>query len=178
MKYFINKIIVAEGKEDVSYLSSFIEAEYVITNGYDIPKEELEYLVTASKHKEILVLVDPDEAGRDIEEKLRFVLPKATYITININMCLRGKKNGVAECEQEEILRVLKPHFSSKNQQKIRKLQGNLSKLDFTSKDLREHLSQKFHLGKCNLKKIIARIETLEISTEEIEKAIKEFYGN
>ena len=178
MKYYINKIIVVEGKEDVSYLSSFIEAEYIVTNGYDIQKEELEYLIAASKHKEILVLVDPDEAGRDIEEKLRFVLPKATYITIDISKCSRGKKNGVAECEQEEIIRVLKPHFSSKNPQKSRDLQGKLTKLDLTSKKLREYLSQKHHLGKCNLKKLFIRLETLEISPEELETSIKEFYGN
>ena len=31
MKYLIDKIIIVEGKEDASYLSSFIEAEYIIT---------------------------------------------------------------------------------------------------------------------------------------------------
>ena len=74
MKYFINKIIVVEGKEDVSFLSSFIEAEYITTNGYDIPKEEVEYINQASKRKEILVLVDPDKAGREIEEKLKTII--------------------------------------------------------------------------------------------------------
>ena len=44
MKYFINKIIVVEGKEDVSYLSSFIDSEYIVTNGYELPKEEIEYI--------------------------------------------------------------------------------------------------------------------------------------
>lgn len=178
MKYFINKIIVVEGKEDVSYLSSFIEAEYITTNGYDIPREEIEYINEASKHKEILVLVDPDKAGREIEEKLKTKLVKATYININISSCTRGEKTGVAECESEEILRVLKPHFSSKNTQKTRKLQGNLSKLDLNDKELREYLSKKFRIGKCNLKKLMIRLETLEITDEELETAIKEFYGN
>ena len=178
MKYFINKIIVVEGKEDVSYLSSFIEAEYITTNGYDIPLEEVEYINEASKHKEILVLVDPDKAGQEIENRLKTKLVKATYISINISKCNRGKKNGVAECEQEEIIRVLQPHFSSKNPQKQCKIKGNLSKLDLTSKELREYLSKKYYLGKCNLKKLLQRLETLEITTEELEKAIKEYYGN
>ena len=178
MKYFINKIIVVEGKEDVSYLSSFIEAEYITTNGYEIPDEEIKYINEASKHKEILVLVDPDKAGREIEKKLKEKLIEATYITIDISKCLRGKKDGVAECEQEEILRVLKPHFSSKNTQKTRKLQGNLSKLVFANKKMREYLSKKYHLGKCNLKKLMIRLETLEVTEEEIEKSIKEYYGN
>ena len=178
MKYFINKIIIVEGKEDVSYLSSFIEAEYITTNGYDIPLEEIDYINEASKHKEILVLVDPDKAGREIEKKLKTKLVKAAYITINISRCNRGKKNGVAECEPEEIIRVLKPHFSSKNTQKTCKKPSNLSKLDLTDKDLREYLSKKFHLGKVNLKKLFIRLETLEITSEELESAIKEYYGN
>ena len=178
MKYFINKIIVVEGKEDVSYLSSFIEAEYITTNGYDIPKEEVEYINEASKHKEILVLVDPDKAGREIEKKLKQKLVKATYISIDITKCIRGEKDGVAEASKEEILRVLNSHFSSKNTQKSRNLQGNLSKLDLTSRGLRAYLSKKYHLGKCNLKKLFIRLETLEISSEELEQSIKEFYGN
>lgn len=178
MKYYINKLIVVEGKEDVSFLSSFIEAEYIITNGYDIPKEEIEYINEASKHKEVFVIVDPDEAGREIENRLKLVLTKATYITIDINKCIRGKKNGVAECEQEEIVRILKPHFSNKNQQKSCVLQGNLTKLDLSDRGLRRFLSDKFHLGKCNLKKIVVRLNTLEISSQELTKAIKEYYGN
>ena len=178
MKYFINKIIVVEGKEDVSYLSSFIEAEYITTNGYDISSDEIEYLNEASKHKEILVLVDPDKAGREIEERLKSKLIKATYLTVNISACNRGKKNGIAECDQDEVIKVLESHFSNKNQQKTCKTQGNFSKLDFTDKSLRTYLSKKFHLGKCNLKKFIQRLKTLEIEDTELEKSIKEYYGN
>ena len=178
MKHFIDKIIVVEGKEDVSYLSSFIEAEYITTNGYDIPKEEIEYINEASKHKEILVLVDPDKAGRQIEERLKQKLVNATYISIDISKCIRGEKDGVAEASKEEILRVLNSHFSSKNPQKSLNLQGNLSKLDLISKELRDYLSKRYHLGKCNLKKLFIRLGTLEISPEELEQSIKEFYGN
>ena len=175
MKYFINKIIVVEGKEDASYLSSFIEAEYVITNGYDIPKEEIDYLNEASKHTDILVLVDPDEAGRQIEEKLKALLVKATYLCVDISKCSRGAKNGIAECHQEEIINILKNHFSP---QKSIKNQVKLSKLEINDKNLRAYLATKFHLGICNAKKLLARINTLEISESEIRKAIKEHYGD
>ena len=56
MKYCINNIIVVEGKEDASYLSSFIDAEYVTTNGYEIPVEEVDYLNEASKIYKTIVL--------------------------------------------------------------------------------------------------------------------------
>ena len=72
------------------------------------PNEEIEYVNEASKHKEILVLVDPDKAGREIENRLKEKLINATYINVDISRCIRGKKDGVAECDQEEIIKVLK----------------------------------------------------------------------
>ena len=175
--YYINKIIVVEGKEDASYLSSFVKAEYVLTNGYDIPKEELDYLNEASKHKDILVLVDPDEAGRNIENRLKEKLNNATYLNINIKECNRGKKNGIAECSKEEIINVLQPHFSEELLEKSDDLMANLSKIDFADKNLREYLSKKFHLGKCTYKKLFIRLQTLEISPNILIEALAH-YGN
>ena len=39
MKYFVDGIIVVEGISDVAFLSEFIEAEFVTTNGSEIPTE-------------------------------------------------------------------------------------------------------------------------------------------
>ena len=36
MKKIINAIIVVEGKSDVQFLESFIDARFVITNGSDV----------------------------------------------------------------------------------------------------------------------------------------------
>ena len=178
MKYFINKIIVVEGKEDTSYLSSFIEAEYITTNGYDVKPQDLDYINEACKYKEVLVLVDPDKAGRDIEKTLRSRIAKATYLEIDISKCIRGKKNGVAECDQQEIINVLKPHFSYKNSIKVPNLQGKFNKIDFSDKKLRSYICEKLHLGICNLKKLFIRIETLQISEEKLSKIVKDYYGN
>ena len=179
MKYYIDKILVVEGKEDISYLSSFIDAEYVSTNGYDIPEEEIDYLNHAYKFKDILVLVDPDKAGREIEEKLKTKLVKATYLSVDISKCKRGQKDGVAECEQEEILNVLKAFINDKKPQKSGVLQGNSLKIQLSDKELKDKISDKYHVGKCNTKKLIQRLNTLQISEEEVTKFIKESrHGN
>ena len=49
--YYFDGIIVVEGKSDVSYLSSFIDALYITTNGYEIPDEEIDFLKHYSKQK-------------------------------------------------------------------------------------------------------------------------------
>ena len=175
MKYIINKTIVVEGKEDASYLSSFIDAEFVMMNGYNIPEEEIKYLNKASQYKEILVLVDPDEAGRKIEEKLKRKLVKAKYLKIDIAKCIKGKKNGVAECDIEEILKTLKPYFENEKIENKPVFEGNLSIIDLNDKGLRQYLSYKFCLGICNTKKLIYRLSVLQIKEQDLMGAIKEY---
>ncbi len=175
MKYYIDGILVVEGKEDSSYLSSFIDAEYVITNGYEIPETELDYLNTASKFKQIIVLVDPDKAGREIELRLKNKLAKADYLNVEISRCNRGQKNGVAECDQEEILKVLRPYLTNGKSKNSGILQEKKLKIELSDKSLRDYLAGKYHLGKCNNKTLFKRLETLKISEQELLSSIKEY---
>ena len=175
MKYYLNEIVVVEGKEDSCFLSSFIEAEYVITNGYEIPDEEINYLNEASKHKNIIVLVDPDKAGRMIESELKQKLLKATFLNVEIYKCSRGKKDGIAECEIEEIINVLKPYLKTEKYKNNGVLQGKSLKIELSNKELRSYLSKKYHLGKCNNKTLLKRLNTLEISEEELVKKIEDY---
>ena len=175
MKYYLDGIVVVEGKEDVSYLSSFIDSEYVTTNGYVLPEEEIDYLNEASKYKRIIVLTDPDKAGRNIEEKLKSKLHEAVYLNVEISKCNRGQKDGIAECEQEEILKVLGPFVNTKKPQNNRVLQENSLKITLSDKNLRRYISHKYHLGKCNNKTLFKRLETLQISEQQLCDAIKEY---
>ena len=178
MRYYIDKIVVVEGKQDASYLSSFIEAEYIMTNGYEMPSDELDYLMAASKIDKVIVLVDPDLAGRQIENRLKEKLPDAIYLSVDLSKCNRGKKNGVAECETEEVINVLKPYFSTKKPCFASLFSEKLSKLDFLDKGFRDYLSKKFHLGKCNLKKLFPRLDRLGINAEQVLTAWEEYHGD
>ena len=65
-KMNIDGIIVVEGKEDVSYLSSFIKALFFTTNGLDISEEKIEFLKRVSEKQKIIILTDSDKAGEII----------------------------------------------------------------------------------------------------------------
>ena len=60
MKKIVDGIIVVEGKSDVAFLSSFIDAEFVITTGSEISDDTISYLKERSKNTKIIVLTDPD----------------------------------------------------------------------------------------------------------------------
>ena len=75
----IDGVIVVEGKSDVAFLSNFIEAEFVTTNGSEIPDSTIEYLKEISGKSSIYVLTDPDSPGEKIRAKLNENIPNLKH---------------------------------------------------------------------------------------------------
>ena len=82
----INGIVVVEGKTDVSFLSSFIETEFITTNGSEISKDTIEYLKNSKK--DIYVLTDPDSPGERIRKILDENIP-------GLHHCFIKKENSI-----------------------------------------------------------------------------------
>ena len=70
-KINIDGVLVVEGKDDVSYLSSFINALFFTTNGYDLNEEKIDFLSRAAKVNKVIIYTDPDEAGETIRNRLK-----------------------------------------------------------------------------------------------------------
>lgn len=173
MKHILNGIIVVEGTGDSSYLSSFIDCDFVTTNGYDLPKEELEYLQEASKKVQIYVMTDPDEAGENIRKRIHEVVD-GIDIVVDATKCNKNGKHGVAECNREEVIDKLEKFFvKTKNNTKYVSI--NFFKLNNLDRDdIYLFVRKKFKLGKCNKKQIIKRLNMLQINEAELTKTIKE----
>ena len=171
--YYFDGVIVVEGKGDVSYLSSFINSEYVILNGYDIPESTVDYLRNI-KTREIVVLTDPDEAGITIEKKLREKGFNYTFLKVDISKCNKKGKHGIAECEKDEIIKV----FGEKLVQNS-VYDGTISLKDFSnlglmdSKIKQAEVAKSFHLGVCNTKTLFKRLNYNKISVEDIKELWK-----
>ena len=170
MKIYLDGILVVEGKEDASYLSNYIASEMVTTNGFDIPKEVITYL----KDKKVIVLTDPDEAGLKIRQKLNELLPTAINVEIDIKKCIRNTKNGVAECDINEVLTKLKPYYIDKNNSQSDITINDLYNLGLmNNKDLRDEVSRRLNLGKCNAKTLYKRLLNNNIKLEQLCEIIK-----
>ena len=174
MKYFIDGVVVVEGKNDVSYLSSFIDAIFVTTNGYEIPREEVDFLNQIKEIKKVLILTDSDEAGKTIRNHLFQQIPEAINVEVDLAKCNKNNKHGVAECEQKEVISALKTHFSAPISYNYVKL----SDLGPINKPEREFICRKLHLGVCNQKTMIKRMAILNLSISDIENARKMYHGN
>ncbi len=176
MKKIINDVIVVEGTGDISHLSTYIDALFIQTNGYEIPKEEIDFLTHLPKNKKIIILTDSDEAGENIRKRLNSLLTNVENVRADIDKCHKKDKHGVAECEEDEILRVLSPYFTdSKPQTNL--TSSTLLKLGIDSQKKRHYLCQQLHLGKCNNKSLLKRLNFLQIDEGTIKEALKG-YGN
>ena len=170
MKRYLDGILVVEGKEDVSYLSNYIASEIVTTNGFEISKATISYLKT----KKTIILTDPDEAGKKIREKLNTLLPNAINVEIDIKKCNRNAKNGVAECDINEVLTKIKPYFlaEKKNESDI-KLDDIYKRGLTNNRDLRKEVCEKLNLGDCNSKTLYKRLLSNNIKLEQLCEIMK-----
>lgn len=172
MKYF-DGVIVVEGTGDVSFLSSFINAEYVILNGYDMPKDTLDYLLHI-KNRKIVVLTDPDEAGQTIESRLAKTGLTYKYKKANIEKCNKHGKHGIAECTKEEILRLFSNELKEETESHETISQREFADFGFMeSSEKRESVSQIFHLGNCNSKTLFKRMNYNKITAKDIKELWK-----
>ena len=177
MKLYLSGVLVVEGKEDASYLSNYIESEIVVVNGFEMSEHTINYL----KGKTIIALLDPDDAGKQIRKTLNDKLENVINVEVDINKCIRGIKNGVAECSIDEILAKLQP-YSVKNPAKLKRIQeSDLFNLGLVNGnvDLRKHVCEKLNLGRCNGKTLLKRLNTNNVTIEELIKVVEEYrHGN
>lgn len=176
MKYYFDGIIIVEGSGDASYLSSLIESEYVITNGYDLPSETVEYLKTAAPKTQILIMTDADEAGFEIRKKIHTII-NGVDIIVDKNCCNKNGKHGVAECTKEEVLKSLSNYLKDKSTKKYEDEINEqfLFLIGINNKEISLFIGKKFHIGICNKKTMAKRLNTLKISKNEVMKAVEEY---
>ena len=155
MKLYLKGILVVEGKEDASYLSNYIASEIVIVNGFEIPESTISYL----KDKTVILLLDPDEAGLKIRDKIKKLLPNSVDVEIDINKCDRGLKSGVAECQIDEILSKLHIYVDEELKSSSDITKSDLYNLGLVgNKELRKKVCDKLNLGNCNGKTLYKRL--------------------
>ena len=111
-KYYLDGVLVVEGKSDVSYLSSFIKTHYFITNGYDMSEDKLEFLSRVSEKRKVIIMTDNDKAGEKIAEKIKSKISKV-FVVKSAKITRKSyKKCGVAETDYNAIIDALKEHLS------------------------------------------------------------------
>lgn len=174
-KTVINALIVVEGTTDVSLLTSFLDAEIVTTNGSDVPRETIDYILEASKRKDVIVLTDPDYPGKRIRDMLDQHIPNLKHAYIPKEKAIKHHKVGVAESDKQTILDALSHITITKSP-----TPGNLTYSDLlelklvgeNSKVNKENVEAHFHLGYGNGKTLLKRLNAMNIDKKQLEEFI------
>ena len=176
MKTVINGIIVVEGITDVSFLSEFIDAEFVTTNGSEIPEETIKYLQNSQEKRDIFVLTDPDSPGKKIRDTLDQFIPNLKHCFISKEHSIKKNKVGVAESTKEEVLKALANYIETKKDEIGTITHSDLNKLGLEGREdsskNRQKVIDKYHLGFCNAKTFLKRVNYSHLTLEDLKKCL------
>ena len=176
MKKIVNGIIVVEGVTDVAFLSQFIDAEFVTTNGSEIPQQTIEYLKNSREKRDIFVLTDPDSPGKKIRDTLDQFIPNLKHCFISKDCSIKKNKVGVAESTKEEVLKALESYVQTDKNVVGGITHADLNKLGLEGTEdssvRREKVINKFHLGHCNAKTFLKRINYSHLTIEDLRSCL------
>lgn len=173
----IKEIIVVEGKSDKQFLETFLKADILTCNGSAIDGFDKEYLIELSKTRGVIVLTDPDYPGERIRKEVSSYLPVCKHAFVRKEKSIKKHKVGVAEASKEEVLRALENVVTFDETSK-----GNLTETDLfllnisgpNSSKNKEKVINQFHLGYCNSKTLLKRLNLLKVSKEALEIIIND----
>lgn len=175
MKNYVNGFLIVEGYADKAFLSSFLDCEVVVLEGFAIPRGTILYIKELSKTLTPILLTDPDEAGQIIRKRVCELINNVNNVIIEFKNRKNYKKHGVAECDKETILKYLKPHLTTTKPE-----EGNITLQDIYELEnvfgvnVKRDISTAFNLGETNTKTMIKRINYLNIKKEEIIRVLKD----
>jgi len=173
----IKEVIVVEGKSDYTFLKSFLDVEIIITNGSEISKETLDLIKKANDTTGVIILTDPDYPGIRIRNIISDYIGNCKHAFIEKHKAIKGKKVGIAETKKEDILSALENVVTFKDIKEGDIQYGDLYELGFIgkkdSKQKREKVANYYHLGWCNGKNFLKRLNMFNIDIDKIIEMIQ-----
>ena len=171
----IKEVIVVEGKSDKQLLESFLDADILMTNGSAIDGFDKEYLIELAKTRGVIIFTDPDYPGLKIRNELSSYLDVCKHAFIDKKKAIKNNKVGVAETNKEDILEALENVVTFDKFNKGTLIANDLYELHIAgnnSKENKEKIINHYHLGKCNSKTLLKRLNMLGLNRKDLEKIL------
>ncbi len=172
-------LIIVEGKTDIQFLETFLDAEFVSVNGSAISRETISFIKEASKQRKCIVLTDPDAPGARIRKILNEAVPNLLHAYVPKEKCIAHGKVGIAESDKQSVLEALNHLIPNEVNINVSNISiQDLYELGLLGQDnssfLRDKVSHFFHLGKTNGKTFLKRCIVLGITKNDLERAVHE----
>lgn len=172
IKTKFDAIIVVEGKSDIDFIGSFIDADFVITNGSAVSRETIDYLKKAAEKRTVVVMTDPDSPGKRIRDLIAAEVPSVLHAFIPKEKAIKRHKVGVAESDKATVLEALKHLIPEKTPAKPALTIADLADLGLIgqadSASKRGELSRRLSIGHANGKTLLKRLNALGMTKEDL----------
>lgn len=172
----IKEVLVVEGKMDVVAIDKAVEADCIITEGFNLKPKALDAIEKAYKKRGIIIMTDPDSAGERIRRFLTKRFPGAKHAFIPKEDATANNDIGIEQASPEAIRTALA---------KVRTMDweptNNFSGADLlkagisgfpAASEKRARLGAVLGIGYANAKTFLHRLNNYGITRQEFAKAV------
>lgn len=184
-KIKINEIIVVEGRDDITALKRVVDGHIIALNGFSgMNKNTINKLIELSKNNKLILLTDPDFAGKKIRQKIQENIPNIGHAFVSRKKATKNSNVGVENANDETILEALKniitikEKVDSKYLFTIEDLIENGLCVGDNAKNRRIELGDILKIGYYNSKQLLNALNNFNIDKEIFDKAIEKINGN
>ena len=167
----IKEVIVVEGKNDTRRLQEFFDCETIETHGLGLSKETIAFIRKVNEARGVILLADPDSPGEKIRQKINEAVPGLKNAFIMKEDARTAKKVGVEHASKEVLEEALQNLITYKEYENGLTM-ADLYELGLCGREdsleKREALSRKYHIGRCNAKTLLKRLNMLGIRKEDL----------
>ena len=171
-KINIDGVLIVEGKDDVSYLSSFINALFFTTQGYDLSQEKIKFLNEAALVNKLIIFTDPDEAGERIRNTLKTNIKPVFDAKCEKIVRKDKKKCGVAEMEKSAIKTALNSFATDAQITRYNYHLSSLISLSANPSETKQRIIDKYGLIYGNNNSLENQLNILKVLPRELEEYV------
>lgn len=173
----IQEVIVVEGKDDVAAVKAAVDAQCLTTHGHGLNARILQEIEEAAERCGIIILTDPDYAGKRIRQLLAERIPQAKHAYLDRVSATKGDDIGVENASPEVIREALQRaratlceerHVFSADDLFAHGLDGAEG-----AKARRIALAGKLGISYGNAKQLLARLNDFGVTRNEFESAMQ-----
>ncbi len=176
----IKEVIVVEGNHDLAKLKQIDRSlDVITTNGAEIKEETLELLKRLNQERGLILMLDPDAPGEKIRRTINNYVGKTKHVFIDKKDCIDSVKQkvGIEHADISVLKTALKQYIivpkTNDNYWNLSRLMTYRLAGTKNAKDNRLKLTQSLHIGHCNAKTLIERLNMLSITEADVCEVIK-----
>ncbi|MBR2809652.1 MAG: ribonuclease M5 [Erysipelotrichaceae bacterium] len=171
----IREVVIVEGKSDTINLSRYYQVDTIETNGLGLDKKTIDFIKEVNNKRGVILLLDPDGPGEKIRSKINQAISGLKNAFVDDKLSRKGNRVGVEYASKQALDQALS-HIVTYKEVRTGLSVNDLYHLDLAGKKdssaLRDKVARHYHLGHCNSKTLLKRLNMLEISYQELEELL------